>query len=220
MPSIHFVEDYERHVADLIAQHPIDEAMSLAVGGSYEETGAAQFVLLQRLGLRDGMTVVDLGCGSGRTATQIGRRFQDIKYTGIDVVGALLEYARKKCPAHFNFIQHRDVNIPLDDGCADLIYVFSVFTHLLHEEIFLYMEDARRVLKPGGRLIFSFFEFAAPHHWEIFSNMVSFRKGNLISPLVQFIEQPVLRKFAERIGFTISSIENDSGQSLAVFVAV
>lgn len=36
MAQFHFVEDYERHVAALLEQHPIDEAMSLAVGGLYD----------------------------------------------------------------------------------------------------------------------------------------------------------------------------------------
>ena len=39
MPQVHFVEDYERHVAELMASHPPDEAMSLAVGGQYDEYG-------------------------------------------------------------------------------------------------------------------------------------------------------------------------------------
>jgi hypothetical protein len=33
MPTVHFFEDYERHVAELMASHPLDEAMSLAVRG-------------------------------------------------------------------------------------------------------------------------------------------------------------------------------------------
>ena len=39
MAEFHFVEDYERHVARLMRDHPIDEAMSLAVGGAYDIIG-------------------------------------------------------------------------------------------------------------------------------------------------------------------------------------
>ena len=47
MAKFHFIEDYERHVANLIATHPIDEAMSLAVGGSYELVGGIEHDLLR-----------------------------------------------------------------------------------------------------------------------------------------------------------------------------
>ena len=39
-----------------------------------------------------------------------------------------------------------------------MILAFSVFTHLLHEESFIYLEDFKRVLKPGGSVVFSFLE--------------------------------------------------------------
>lgn len=37
MSEFHFVEDYERLVEQLLAAHPLYEAMSLAVGGQYEQ---------------------------------------------------------------------------------------------------------------------------------------------------------------------------------------
>jgi cyclopropane fatty-acyl-phospholipid synthase-like methyltransferase len=42
---------------------------------------------------------------------------------------------------------------------ADIVIAFSVFTHLLHEECYAYLQDAARVLTPGGKFVFSFFEF-------------------------------------------------------------
>lgn len=36
MAQFHYVEDYERLVSELISKHPIDEAMSLAVGGGLQ----------------------------------------------------------------------------------------------------------------------------------------------------------------------------------------
>jgi len=37
LATFHFVEDYERHVDRLMREHPLAEAMSLAVGGCYEQ---------------------------------------------------------------------------------------------------------------------------------------------------------------------------------------
>jgi hypothetical protein len=57
MAQFHFVEDYERHVADLIEKHPMDEAMSLAVGGSFNEIGAIEADILRYAGLKDGYDI-------------------------------------------------------------------------------------------------------------------------------------------------------------------
>jgi len=47
MAQFHFIEDYERHVAHLIKKYPIDEAMSLAIGGSYQEIGTIEADILR-----------------------------------------------------------------------------------------------------------------------------------------------------------------------------
>ena len=52
MAEFHFVEDYERHVARLLEQHSEDEAMSLAVGGSYAEFGVIEADILVYAGLK------------------------------------------------------------------------------------------------------------------------------------------------------------------------
>ena len=146
MAEFHFVEDYERLVADLIAKHPIEEAMSLAVGGYYDQIGQVEGHLLRWAGLANGMSVVDLGCGSGRLAHALGKAFA-INYLGVDIVQALLDYAATKSPTNYSFVLNRSLTLPADEKSADFVTAFSVFTHLLPSESYLYMEDARRVLK-------------------------------------------------------------------------
>ena len=218
MPRPHFVEDYERLVAKLMSSHPLDEAMSLAVGGLYDEIGRDSADILVGLGLRDDMSIVDLGCGSGRVAKHLGLRFPNLTYTGIDIVQALLNYAREQSPAHFRFIKHQELSIPLESESVDFLIAFSLFTHLLHEETYLYMSEAKRVLKPNGNFAFSFVEFAAAHHWRIFEDMVAQRKQDMQwGHLNMFIERSVIRLWADRIGFDVLSIgECALGQSLAV----
>lgn len=82
MPSVHFVQDYERHLDDLLSQHSIDEAMSLAIGGSYDLVGAPEADSLSAAGLSRRMYVLDLGCRSGRTASHTAKRFPEINYIG------------------------------------------------------------------------------------------------------------------------------------------
>jgi ubiquinone/menaquinone biosynthesis C-methylase UbiE len=85
----HFVKDYETHVRSLIASYPIDEAMSLAAGGQYKEFGAIERAVVHYAGLKNGMSLIDLGCGSGRLASDLSGRMK-IEYLGIDIIQELL----------------------------------------------------------------------------------------------------------------------------------
>ena len=101
--DFHFVRDSRRVVTRLLARHPRDEAMSLAVGGSFEHFGAIECALLRYAGLGDNMSLIDFGCGSGRLAWALGREPIRTDYYGIDVEQRLLDYAKTKSPAHFHF---------------------------------------------------------------------------------------------------------------------
>jgi ubiquinone/menaquinone biosynthesis C-methylase UbiE len=201
MAKFHFVEDYERYVSQLIASHPIDEAMSLAVGGDYERVGKIEAAILQSFGLRQGMHVVDLGCGSGRLAAEL-YKLTDISFSGTDVVNSLLEYAKTKAPG-YNFILHQELSIPVSNASADIVSAFSLFTHLLHAETYLYLEEALRVLKPGGKLIFSFLEFAEVGHWAVFQSTVEVTRSAGQSHLNTFIERNAIQTWADHLGFEI-----------------
>ena len=98
----HFVEDYERLVSLLKATYPAEEAMQRAVGGYYDEMGELQANFLASY-LEPTSSVVDLGCGSGRTAKHLGVRYPRLTYLGLDVVQDLLDYAATQSPSHFSF---------------------------------------------------------------------------------------------------------------------
>ena len=200
MAQHHFVADYEKLVAELVATLPIDEAMARAVGGDYERTGRTLCAILRHLGLADGQSLLDLGCGSGRLAWALGQTVR-IDYLGIDIVQALLDYAASRAPEHYRFLLNRTLHLSVPDATADMLAAFSVFTHLQHAETYLYLEDARRVLRPGGRLVFSFLEFASAEHWAMFDRTVYALRLDALPHLNQFIERPVIDLWCEKLGF-------------------
>ncbi len=93
--QLRFLLGYEQLVKNLLASLPEDDAAAQAVGGNYEHYGVLEHALLRGEGLRDGSTVVDVGCGSGRLATKLAR-YPALRYLGLDVVPELLAYARRK----------------------------------------------------------------------------------------------------------------------------
>jgi SAM-dependent methyltransferase len=99
MAQFLFVEDYIKHVANLKAAYPLDEAMVKAVDGAdYHQAGQTERDILFVAGLRPGMSVFDLGCGSGRLATALTKERISLQYLGTDVVQDLLDYAASKTP--------------------------------------------------------------------------------------------------------------------------
>lgn len=163
--------------------------------------GNLEAALLKSRGLSDGMHLVDLGCGSGRLASALHTDMK-ISYVGIDIVKKLLDYAKSKAP-QYEFICHRELSIPQDDVSADMVCAFSLFTHLLHAETYLYLEECRRILKPEGKLVFSFLEFAEPYHWDVFEKTCRATLKDKTPHLNMFIERSVIATWAEKLGLVI-----------------
>jgi SAM-dependent methyltransferase len=226
MAQFHYVEDYERLVADLISKYPIEEAMSRAVGGGYNEIGEILAEVLIQNGLTNGMKLIDLGCGSGRAAKAISKR-RHIEYLGIDIVQTLLDYAKTMSPSHYRFRRSINLQIEEPDGGADMICAFSLFTHLLHEETYIYLRGAHQCLKGGGKLVFSFLEFREPIHWSIFDDTVKSRHFGQPLHLNMFIERNVIERWSQILGFSQPSYIDATdqrwngkalGQSVAVLI--
>ena len=199
MAQFHFVEDYEKLIVHLIATYPLDEAMARAVGGGpYDIFGQMEADILDAAGLTDGMVVVDLGCGSGRLASAL-HKSRAVSYIGIDIVQPLLDYAQTRAP-NYRFLLHRELSIPLADSSADIVSAFSLFTHLLQAETYVYLEESARILKPGGRIVFSFLEFSEPTHWAIFELTRKAARDANGDHLNMFLERITIELWAEKLG--------------------
>lgn len=204
--QLRYLQNYPALVEHLLKHHPEDQAMALAVGGQYERFGVLEHALLRQCGLTPDSIVVDVGCGSGRLAFQL-RRYPKLRYLGTDVVGALLAYAKRRVARpDFAFRQVATLQIPAKGGTADFAVFFSVFTHLLHEESYLYLEEAHRVLKPGGKVIFSFLEFAVDHNWAVFrANVDWVRDRTIAGHLNVFQHRSDIRVWARQLGFEVDT---------------
>lgn len=166
----HFDSDYNKLVKEKLKSNNKDEAMSQSIGGNFYHFGIFQRELLLQQGLEENHRLLDFGCGSGRLANAL-KASKNIDYIGIDVVQDLLDYAKTICARDdWSFIKSTDFVLPLEDDSLDMIACFSVFTHLLHEETYVYLAEMRRILKPGGKIIFSFLDFSIPDHWAVFSS--------------------------------------------------
>ena len=120
--------------------------------------------------------ILEIGCSHGRTSRGLLHNLRSPGgYWGFDIDQAQVAEATKRITsrsAGFQYIHadvfHRQFNptgtiaakdftFPFENAFFDCVYAASVFTHLLPEETERYFHETRRVLKAGGKALFSFF---------------------------------------------------------------
>ncbi len=67
-----------------------------------------------------------------------------------------------------------------------------------------YLREAKRVLQPGGRIVFSFLEFCVPCHWIVFEDCVDRARPGY--HLNQFIDRHAIAAWAAHLGLRIDLI--------------
>lgn len=118
---------------------------------------------------------LEIGCGCGRNAFALASFLDDGKYTGMDIEKVALEGAKRNDllrRKHFAFdlldVRNDAYNpagryaaaeyvLPYPDRSFDVVFMVSVFTHMLTDEVRNYAAQIARVLKPGGRCFFTAF---------------------------------------------------------------
>ena len=115
--------------------------------------------LLQRLDLvrLAPLRVTDLGCGIGRSTAALKRRYPKARVTGVDFAPAMLQQGRK-----YSSLFHplkwccADISrLPMADASVDLL--FSNLAVQWCNDAASMFAGFRRVLKPGGLLLFTTF---------------------------------------------------------------
>jgi SAM-dependent methyltransferase len=96
---------------------------------------------------------IDFGCGWGRITRFFIKDFQKDKLLGVDPVREVIEVSRATNPwATFEEIQlHPPIRLP--SSSVDLIFAFSVFSHLTEQVHLEWIEEFARLLRRGGTLV-------------------------------------------------------------------
>jgi 2-polyprenyl-3-methyl-5-hydroxy-6-metoxy-1,4-benzoquinol methylase len=103
--------------------------------------------------LGDFKTIYDFGCGCGR----ITRAFKILQPSSIlygsDIDPEAIGWLKKTCSNSANF--HVNSHVPpleYEKNLFDFVFSISIFTHLPEDMQFLWLEELRRIVKPGGYL--------------------------------------------------------------------
>lgn len=99
-----------------------------------------------------GLQVLDAGCGSGAHAAELIER--GAKVSGFDLSQSLLAIARQRLGNDVPLVQ-ADLSAALPYGSGQFDMVFSALALHYIQDWTVPLEEFARVLKPGGRLVFS-----------------------------------------------------------------
>ena len=99
---------------------------------------------------RDTGRALEIGCGEGRVSRELKALGYDV--TASDVVPAMLDAARHADSAH-RYELADAASLPFDAASFDLVMAYNVLMDL--DDMQRALNEARRVLKPGGTLFIS-----------------------------------------------------------------
>lgn len=120
--------------------------------------------------------VLDVGCGAGRLAFGLIARYGDsVSYQGIDVMAQPVDWCRRHITtSHPGFVFSRiDVSndrynpsgatsassstLPFAPGQFDLVYSYSVLSHMRGVDVAAYLREFRRLTAPSGMVVLTAF---------------------------------------------------------------
>jgi SAM-dependent methyltransferase len=110
--------------------------------------------LVNSLGVRRGMKVLDLGCGDGTTALPEARLGADVM--GVDIAANLVEAGRQRAAAEgLSNLRFQEGDATNLEGLADKTFdlVVSIFGAMFAPRPFDVAKEMVRVTKPGGRIV-------------------------------------------------------------------
>ena len=132
--------------------------------------------LIRYAGLAQHETVLDIGCGIGRVALPLTHYLDSsARYYGIDPVKEAISWCRDNISSkrtNFSF-EHVDwynkmynkrgtvdpasYKFSWENGSFDLVYLFSVFTHIKPDTLRNYLSEIKRMLTKNGRVFMTMF---------------------------------------------------------------
>lgn len=132
--------------------------------------------LVKYFGLSSQSRLLDIGCGSGRLAIGILNRIGNIQlYQGVDVDKKSIQWCNRyisKNRSNYKFLKldvfnsrynptGKKINdgfqFPFENQKFDIAYLYSVFSHMIDEDIKLYLREFQRMLEHFGKIFLTAF---------------------------------------------------------------
>ncbi len=130
-------EEYARRLSDELDKKPLDRELLRRFAAEFSGGGE----------------VCDMGCGPGQVARYL--HGLGVRVFGLDISPRMIEEARRISP-HIVFRQGDVLSLELSDASLAGIVAFYLLCNIPEEFLPQAFREMKRVLKPGGLLLFSF----------------------------------------------------------------
>ena len=141
---------------------------------------------------------LDLGCGDGRLSESLEAK----QLVAADVSAVALGRARGRLPAAETVLLEPDARLPFEDSSFDLVLCAETLEHV--RDVQLLLSEARRVLRPGGRLALT-----TPAHGRLSGVDVLVRgferRFDPLSPHIRFFTARSLARILDGLGFDVAA---------------
>jgi ubiquinone/menaquinone biosynthesis C-methylase UbiE len=196
------------------------------IAATMRESGEA---LVQRIGISQGMKVLDLGCGDGTTAVPAAKIGADV--LGVDIASNLVAAGNKRATElglnNCRFQEGDATNLhQLQNQSFDV--VVSIFGAMFAPKPHDVAKEKVRVTKPGGRIIMGNW---IPNDPTLVAQLLKISSAytppppeGFVSPMAWGVESHVVERFGaagipkEKISFVRDTFRFDSPRSPAAFV--
>jgi ubiquinone/menaquinone biosynthesis C-methylase UbiE len=141
-----------------LVHFPAPAFIGRLLDSSYRRRVQPPFQLIERSGIKKGMHVLDLGCGSGAFTPFIARTVGEKgKVYALDIQADMLKQLENKLSRPENkdiknikLIEGNAYELPFDNNSLDLVNMVTVLPEIPDRKKAL--QEVKRVLKPGGIL--------------------------------------------------------------------
>ncbi len=152
---------------------------------------------------------LDLGCGDGRLTVELEAQ----EVTAADVSDVALKRLAARLPAARLVRLEPDAPLPLPDGAFDLVLCAETIEHV--RDVQLLLSEARRVLRPGGRLALT-----TPANSRLTALAAAVRGFERtfppLSPHLRFLTRRSLASLLDELGFDPGAIRRRGGSLVTV----
>jgi SAM-dependent methyltransferase len=147
--------------------------------------------------------ILEIGCGVGRIAREIAPRCRS--WTGADISANMLAYASARLEGLANTRLVHLKSVGLDhfaESSFDVVYATNMLAHLDEMDRWRYVQEAFRVLRPGGRIFIDNIDMESEAGWSMFSNdAIRYRDVERPPYMPRFSTAAEFTAYANRAGF-------------------
>jgi len=168
--------------------------------------------------LRENFVVCELGPGTGRFSRHFAARIPKGELHLFDHSSWIQSFLKLYFASHRNVHVHSSDGrtIGVSDNSVDMVFSNGMFTLIRLGEYYLYAQECKRIIKPGGYLIFNFVDISREEGWQLLEaqseengHCFCFHCGHTVERLFNTAGFSVLERF-NKLSYVFWVLKNDA----------